>query len=245
MDLKSFASQSAPGPFLKINEDACEFDFTSKLYMIFDGFGGSGIGDIAVTNLKKNLKNFFLNLNRDPNSTLPFFYSPKYLLEANVLINAMLYSHDLLLKENYKKDLSKRAGASSILMTQSEEILTVISVGNCCVYLERAGELNKILVEDNYYYLGDDSHDAHLRLMPMSGFGLFPDLYYQVKEVRINSGDKIIAMTDGAYGHLGQNEILNTINSNSLDLDEKINKIFELSNKRGNLDNQSVMILEF
>lgn len=44
MKLKSYAAKTHQGPYLEINEDGYEFDFENELYMILDGFGGSGIG---------------------------------------------------------------------------------------------------------------------------------------------------------------------------------------------------------
>lgn len=103
MRLKSFSAHSDQGPYLQINEDSYDFDLDNNLYMILDGFGGVGVGDIAISSLKENIKKFYTQVSEDPDATLPFFFSPKYLLEGNALINSILYSHNLLVKENMKK----------------------------------------------------------------------------------------------------------------------------------------------
>lgn len=245
MKLKSFTAQSDQGPFLQINEDAYDFDIENDLFMLFDGFGGVGCGDIAVTQLKENIKKFYTQITADPDSTLPFFYSPKYLIEGNALVNAMLYTHDSLVRENFKKEIALRAGASGIFAAKAESVLTLSSVGNCIAYLYRRGSLKKIFIEDSFKFLSNDDYESHLKTMPLSGFGLFPDLYYQVKEIRLFEDDKVLLMTDGAYGRLNEDEIRDIISNPKIENKSKITELFSLSNSRGNMDNQSVMILEF
>ncbi len=245
MRIKSFVAESDQGPYLQINEDAYDFDIENNLYMVFDGFGGVGIGDVAVNNLKENMKKFYTQVAEDPDSTLPFFYSPKYLIEGNALINAMLFTHSTLVKDNLSKEVSSRGGASGIFAAKADSILTLASVGNCCAYLCRKGSIKKIFIEDSYKFLSNDDYESHLKTMPMSGFGLFPDLYYQVKEVRLFDGDTIVLMSDGAYSRVSEDEIKAIITNSSLKHKEKITELFALSNSRGNLDNQTTMILEF
>ena len=245
MDLINFSVETHQGPFLNVNEDGFEFDFENEIFMIFDGFGGNNIGDKCVTNLQKNVNKFYKNFVLDRDSTLPFFYSPKYLLEGNALINAALFSHHELYKDNLSKDVSQRAGASSILAVKSESIISLLSIGNCRAYLVRKGAITPIFTEDSFRFLTRDKYESHLKNVPLSGFGLFPDLHYQVKEVRIAKDDKIVLMTDGVYGRLESEEIESSINKHCLNIKNKIQELFELSNTRGNLDNQTCMILEF
>lgn len=245
MELVSFSSESHQGPFLNVNEDGYDFDFDNNLFMIFDGFGGHGIGDKCVNDLKINIKKFFENFIVDRNSTMPFFYSPKYLLEGNALINSALFTHYELYKANTEKELSARAGASGIIITMSESIMTLLSVGNCRAYVMRKGKIINLFTDDSMQFLSKDNYNSHLKNIPMAGFGLFPDLHYQVREVRLVEGDRIITITDGVYGRVDDDEINAILLRPSMNLKSKIEELFKLSNDRGNLDNQSCSILEF
>jgi PPM family protein phosphatase len=245
MRIKSLSAESDQGPFLQINEDSYDFDLDNNLFMVLDGFGGVGIGDIAITKLKENIKKFYGQVAEDPDATLPFFFSPKYLLEGNALINSMLYSHNLLMKENMQKEISARAGASGVVMSKAESILTLASVGNCASYLYRKGIFKKIFIEDSFAFLSKNDYESHLKTMPLSGFGLFPDLYYQVKEVRLFEGDLIVLLTDGVYARLEEDEIKDIITNPRLEPKKKIAELFSMANGRGNIDNQTAMILEF
>jgi serine/threonine protein phosphatase PrpC len=245
MRLKTITAETHNGPYLELNEDGYDFDLDNNLYLVLDGFGGSGIGDDIVRQLKENLKHFYTRIAADPNSTLPFFYSPKYLIEGNAMINSMLYSHNLLMKNNMAKEISQRGGASGIVLSKADSILTMASVGNCNAYLYRKGVLKKVFIEDSFLFLSNDNYDSHLKTMPLSGFGLFPDLYYQVKEVRLFEGDMVLVMTDGVYARLLEDEVKAILSRPVSNQKLKIKELFDLSNQRGNLDNQTAMILEF
>lgn len=245
MQLKTISAETHAGPYLELNEDGYDFDLDNKLFMVLDAFGGSGIGDNVINLLKENIKHFYTNIVIDQDSTLPFFYSPKYLLEGNCLINALIFTNNLLMKENMIKDVSKRGGSSGIFAAKSESILTLASVGNCSAFLYRRGTLTRIFMEDSFRFLSNDNYDSHLKTMPLSGLGLFPDLYYQIKEVRLFEGDMIALMTDGVYARLLEDEIKDTMSRPDSSLKNKITDLFGLANRRGNLDNQTTMILEF
>jgi serine/threonine protein phosphatase PrpC len=62
MRLKTFSAKTHQGPYLETNEDGYDFDFENNLFMVFDGFGGSGIGDRIVENLKNEIKKFYTQI---------------------------------------------------------------------------------------------------------------------------------------------------------------------------------------
>lgn len=245
MQLKNFSAETHQGPFLNINEDGYDFDLDQELYMIFDGFGGNGIGDRIVGELKADIKKFFQNFVADRNATLPFFFSPKFTIEGNALINSALFSHEKLFKSNSAKPMAERGGASGILMTKFDSLVTLLFVGGCRGYLLRRGKLTSLCSEDTQRFISQDSLDSHLKNIPMSAYGLFPDLYYQVKELKVIEGDKIVLMTDGIYGRLDDEEVAASVSQYTVDIKTKVHQLFQLSNQRGNLDNQTCMILEY
>ncbi len=245
IDLKSFATRTDKGPYLQINEDSVEVDLVNKLYMIFDGFGGSSIGDKAVFLVQDTIKKFYTRIAGDPDATLPFFYSPKYLLEGNALINAMEYAHFLLKKDNKDKEMDSKGGSSCIAISQADNILTVASTGNCIGFIYSRGNMRVISEPDNFELISGDFYDKEFVTAPASGFGLFNDLQLKVNEIRINEGDRILLLSDGVYARVDHQEVQDIILSEGTKSSDKIDKLFELANKRGNMDNQSALLLNF
>jgi PPM family protein phosphatase len=245
MRLRAYAAKTHQGPYLQINEDGYEFDFENDLYMLFDGFGGSGIGDRAVESLKQDIKNFYTQISRDPNATMPIYHNPKNLLEGNAILNSMMNAHQKLYEANQQKSLNQRAGASGLIAVRSESVIVLVGVGNCRAYHFRQGKLAKVIMEDTMQYLSKDQFDLRFRTSPMNAFGMYSELTYQLREVRLTEGDKIIALSDGIFAHLEEEELLYALNRTAPDAQERVNSLLKLSNSRGNLDNQTAMILEF
>ncbi len=245
IELKSYASRSDKGPYLQINEDNIEVDLVNKLYMIFDGFGGSSVGDKAVYLVQDTIKKFYTRIAGDPDATLPFYYSPKYLIEGNALINAMEYAHFLLKKENKDKDMNSRGGTSCIAVSQAENILTLASTGNCLGIIYSRGNTRIVSVPDNFELISRDFYDKEFVTAPASGFGLFNEIHINVSEVRVNEGDRLLLLSDGVYGRVDQDEIKDIVLSEGHKASDKIDMLFDLANKRGNMDNQSALLLNF
>lgn len=245
IDLKSFASRTDKGPYLQINEDNVEVDLVNKLYMIFDGFGGSSIGDKAVYLVLDTIKKFYTRIAGDPDATLPFYYSPKYLIEGNALINAMEYAHFLLKKENKEKEMDSRGGASCIAVAQAENLLTLASTGNCLGLVYSKGQMKVVSSPDNFELISGDFYDKEFVTAPASGFGLFNELHLNISEVRINSGDKVVLLSDGIYSRINYKEVKDIILSEGQRASDKIDMLFDLANKRGNMDNQSALLLNY
>lgn len=245
MRLKAYAAQTHQGPYLQVNEDGYDFDFENELFMVVDGFGGSGLGDRATEKLKNEIKTFYTQISDDPNATMPLYYNPRNLLEGNAILNSMMNAHQNLLRSNLERPVNQRAGASAIVAVKADSLMVLVGVGNCCAYHFRKGKLSKVIVEDTFQYLSKDQFDLRFRTTPMNAIGMYPELGHQMREVRLAEGDKIILLTDGVYAQLNDDELLYTLNKSSPDANERVNSLLKLSNSRGNTDNQTAMILEF
>lgn len=245
IELKSYGMQSHQGPHLNLNEDLVDADLVNNLFMLVDGFGGSNIGDRAAMMIRDTLKRSYTKIAVDPEATLPFFYSHKYLIEGNALINAFQTAHQNVNRDNEKKSLDNRGGGSVIAAAIAENILTLVSTGNCVAYLYRKGHLSIEVLPDSLAGLSRDSYQSYLHSVPMSGIGLFEDLHYNVRELKVTEGDVVIMLTDGAYSRLNTEEIKYIVETNLESELDAIKELFRLSNDRGNLDNQSAVILQF
>ncbi len=245
IELKSYGMQSHQGPHLNLNEDLVDADLVNNLFMLIDGFGGSNIGDRAAMMIRDTLKRSYTKIAVDPDATLPFFYSHKYLIEGNALINAFQTAHQNVNRDNEKKNLDNRGGGSVIAAAVAENILTLVSTGNCVAYLYRKGHMSIEVLPDSLAGLSRDSYQSYLHSVPMSGIGLFEDLHYNVRELKVTEGDVVIMLTDGAYSRLNTDEIKYIVETNLESELDAIKELFRLSNDRGNLDNQSAVILQF
>ncbi|MCB9060755.1 MAG: protein phosphatase 2C domain-containing protein [Halobacteriovoraceae bacterium] len=245
MNIDSYAAITNQGPFLNLNEDDIEVDLANELYLIFDGIGGVGIGDISVQEVKKYISTFFTRVSGDPDSTLPFFYNEKFTIEGNALLNALHCAHIKLKESNIQKTYSQRGAVSLGAVALSENVINVASVGNCCVKLYKKGKVETLIRPDTLNDISKDDHHHGNLSCPMNALGLFDKLHFEMKEIKADKGDQLILMTDGVYNYIENQELVFILQKDGLNLKEKINELMSLANSRGNLDNQSCIILKF
>ena len=245
IDLKSYAAQTDQGPYLQLNEDDHLVDPDNGLFMVLDGFGGGGIGDKSTELAKEAVGKFFTRIGDDPDSTMPFFYSEKYLLEGNALINAMHHAHRIVREHNAERSIEKRGAVSVAAVARAENLVTFVSCGNSVAYLCRKGMIEQFISPDSLGTLIFERHVHNFMSCPMSAIGLFKDIHLQIRELRVQPGDQIVLMTEGAYSCLGPKEIKHTVVDNHLLDQEKISVVFELANSRGNISNQTMVLMQY
>lgn len=245
IQLSSYAFKSSPGPILKTNEDLVEVNLVNNIFMIFDGFGGVGIGDLAVNYVREKVLDFYTSACSDPDSTLPYFYDPKYKIELNVLMNGIYHVHKEFMKDNMSRQAGVRAGMSFIIGLYVDNLFMTVSVGNCLCFARKKEKLTRITKPDTLEDSNLHGSDIALNLYPSNAFGLYNKPQFNISEFKINPGDQIILCTDGIYAYLSNEEINYILSKNFLTNSQRVQEILDLSNLRGNWDNQSFILLNF
>lgn len=243
--LKSYAAKTDQGPCLEINEDDIYTDITNNLFLLFDGFGGAGVGDVAVSQMKDKISSFYSKIGGDPDSTMPFVFNSRYLLEMNSLINSSLMAHESLMKENEAKEMHQRGGSSMAGGVLCGNIFNVMSIGNTICCLIRDSKVQIVANPDCMTPPWMDTYQPQFHTAPLNALGLFTKLGYEVKEVRIKEGDCIIMMSDGVYARILPKDLREIVGNQKMKESEKVDKLFALANERGNRDNQSTIVLRF
>jgi serine/threonine protein phosphatase PrpC len=245
LNLKKYSFVCEKGPFLDLNEDDIDIDLKNDLFMVIDGFGGGNIGQETSRKIKEIVSQYYSKITGDSDATMPFFFHSKYLLEGNALINGLLKAQKIIYNENKSKDLSSRGGASIVSAVLSDNIMTFVSVGNCCSILIRDRGIQFISSPDSYEVVLSNGHQKFFANFPLNGLGLFDVLSFDIKELKLFQGDVVLMLTDGAYNRLKLSELNNIFSFYNLNNKQKIKRIFDLVNGRGNHDNQSCLVLEF
>jgi len=243
IEIQSYFAKTHQGPYLNLNEDDILVDLENRLFAVFDGFGGSSIGDQAVDLCKNKVEGFFSKVSADPDATMPYFYSPKYLLETNALINSTFLAHEAILAENSKREMNERGGVSSLLAMISENILSLVAVGNCAAFLYRNGRVSILSSPDCVSPIGSIEQNITNRTFPLVALGLYEDLNPKAWEVNLQAGDKVILLSDGVFSRLGIEDLRLSLDSNTSDEHAAVKSLLSQANDRGNLDNQSAIIL--
>ncbi len=245
MEVRKMYSYSNQGPYLQVNEDSYSADILNGLFVVYDGFGGGGVGDKAVTEASINITTVYKRLGLDEEITMPFYYNYKYLLEGNALINAVHYAHKELYKKNQELNLNKRGGVSLAGLSLSENLGTFVGVGNCRLYLCRNGRPYVIYRGDSLLNVSKDLLELDNKTIPLNALGLFEVLNPSVFEFKIIEDDLVFLCSDGVYSKVSEDEINYASISYKNELSKMAEYLVSLANSRGNYDNQTMLILEF
>lgn len=237
--------KTTTGPQLKVNEDLVDVNLMNNIFIIADGFGGVGIGDIAVRVIKDNIIDFYTNSSSDPDATLPYFYDPKYIVELNVLVNAVHHVFKGFIKENLSRPMNTRAGLSLLIGLYVDGLFMTISIGNCLGLLRRNNHMTSIVKPDTLEEVIYSEGNMATNLYPSDAFGLYPQLKLNISELKIKKADQVLLCTDGIYAYQTMNEIGYILSKVEHTNSVKIQELIDLSNVRGNWDNQSAILLNF
>jgi serine/threonine protein phosphatase PrpC len=244
IQLRNYGIKTHQGPYLTMNEDHYLLDHTHQLFLLFDGAGGPN-SLLATEKFQIDVKTMFAHFDGVGDATMPFFFNPKFLLETNALINSLQLAHKNLFKANQKISIQGRSLISFVGGFFSSSHMSLVSVGNVASYLFRKGHMNKLFYEDYLGHFSSDQFHQTQTTFPLGAAGLFEEMYVEVRELKLCRGDKVVCLTDGAYGRLSEQELKYIIDKPNQTHQEKVDEIFQMNNDRGNKDNQSVLILEF
>ena len=186
MKLKAYAGRTDQGPYLEVNEDFFDVDLAQNLFMLIDAFGGAGQGDICGEKIITHIKESYAVVSGDPDSTLAFFYAPQYLLEGNALANAVLSCHQVICQDNGQRKIVQKAGASGVFLSFAQNMVNVLSVGNCRVYHLSLGKMTKINQEDSLDFINPRTRESVK--VPLNAFGLYDYLHFGLKELKVMPG---------------------------------------------------------
>lgn len=243
IDIKSYYGKTHQGPYLNLNEDDIQINLEYKIFTVLDGFGGSSVGDKAIDLVKDKLESFFSKVSNDPDATMPYFYSPRYLIETNALVNSLFLAHNSLLDDNKTHEMNERGGVSILSGMISESILSLVSVGNCAGFLYRNNQISVISTPDCIAPVGRIEQNLLHKTFPLVALGLHEELTPKIWEINLLPGDKIVFLTDGVFSRLGLEDLKYAIDQEPNDNYLAVKNLFKAANDRGNLDNQSAIIV--
>lgn len=247
--VRAFGAVTDAGGVRPLNEDAYLAVPARQLFGVADGFGGNGIGDVAAKKCLEDVKYFVEHGLGDSEVTLPFIYRRYYTNGANLIFNAFLYANQQLHLENQQRHINARGGASVMFVFFEGRHMTLANVGSCGAYLVRKGQVQSLVKPRSYNHLkGVFQGSWNLKwTFPLMAMGQSNDLEPEIVEFMVEKGDLIFLSTDGVYPRLSEEDfaecfsILRGKESLDIAIHEQNQRLIEICQKKGNVDNQSLI----
>ncbi len=169
------------------------------LFVVADGFGGSGVGSQVSQTACEAVLGFLEKEAGDVEATLPFVLRSYFSLAGNVLFNALIHANRKVSLLNRGKSLNEKGGASVLAAFLDEDLFAIGSVGGCTAWLIRNGQSTELVAPRTYARLCDpfDTDPDPQMAAPLMAMGMSDDLEPEIIEFRVKPGDQVLLHSDG------------------------------------------------
>jgi serine/threonine protein phosphatase PrpC len=247
----SFAAATDAGRIRPLNEDRYVADPELGFFVVVDGMGGHASGEIASATIAEALMASIRQTSADSDHTWPFGLDPQLSALANRL-QVAIRSANRQLAARVQLDASMNgSGATLAAALFGGGQIAVSNVGDCRVYLLRAGRLTQItrdhsLVAEQVALGLIDSDEARrhpLRHVVTRAVCGDASIAVDIWELPVERADRVLLCSDGIHGMLTDAELAERTGA-SRPLDEICAGLVGAANERGGPDNATAVLVE-
>ena len=233
------------------NEDSFFIDPDSCFFIVADGMGGHGHGEIAsriaVDAMRDSLQ---LSANRD--MPLRALNGGADHAAAERLRSAVEAGHRKVLAAVEEEPSLAGMGTTVVGVLLSAGAAAIAHVGDSRVYRLAAGELSQ-LTEDHTWvneqvaagYLTEEQARSHpLKNVVTRALGGEPEVRVSLQEIELAVGDVVLLCSDGLSGMLSDAEIRKEMALGE-GPDAICRNLVQAANRRGGHDNTTVIVIAF
>ena len=215
------------------------------IFVVADGFGGSGPGAAAAKSACESVVGFLEKEAGDLEATMPFVLRSYFSLAGNVLFNALVHANRKAVASNHKKNIHERGGASVIAGFLDDGLMALANVGGCTAWLFRNDQMTELVIPRSYARLCDPvSKDPGEGLnIPLAALGIGDDLEPEIVEFRVSAGDWLLLQSDG-LNQEARDELME-IRRQGLAAQDSVEKINGVLKNRTFQENASASVVLF
>jgi serine/threonine protein phosphatase PrpC len=135
----------------------------------------------------------------------------------------------------------------------SEDVASLVSVGDSRAYLWRENEV-KLLTRDDVWlnetWVRRSFTEEQLQRIPLKNvlskaIGSKEDVEFPIQEVQLAEGDLILLCSDGLHGLVEPDQMANVLKEKEGDLAGICDALVRLANEAGGKDNITVVVIKF
>lgn len=225
------------------NEDACFVIPKNKVYILADGVGGNNSGEIASRRAVSGIAKY---VESHPLDDVQTFRTVKtYFNDCVQQIN-----YDIL--KDSKEIIENRGMATTLVVSYfTGDKMYVMNIGDSRAYILRDGEFEQI-TEDHTYVnslikagiISEEEAERHenknmITRAVGADYSVEPDFF----SVDIKAGDIILMCTDGLYGEVRDDKIIEMLSQNE-SMGTICADLVDTANMNGGADNITIICLK-
>jgi serine/threonine protein phosphatase PrpC len=234
------------------NEDSYRILDSLNLYVLSDGMGGEAHGEVASALAVETIVKFCTDSKQDSDVTL-LGGTPDNFGEKTKRLQSAVRQANLNIYESAQKNPAQRGmGATVTTVWASQEKLSVAHVGDSRAYLLRMGNLQQLTSDHSLVaeqvrrgiITLQQAEESEMQSVLLRALGAHPDVEVDVDEVGIFPGDILLLCSDGLSRMVTEPEIAGTLQAENRPT-AAAQKLVDLANDRGGLDNVTVVVVRF
>lgn len=233
-------------------EDGLVVDPARRAFVVLDGMGGQRTGDWAIQVLQRSFQDF---------PPIPHSHAPILQREQCPLFQAFHQGH--LLVETFNQQHRASVGATAAGILVHGEDVHIAHIGDCRVYLRRAGQLHRCTVDhtliEEYHRiriareqgleegeplpmeLSEDQQHYHNIIMRSLGFSPAEVAW---SRRRLLQGDVLLLCSDGIWKELPPEVLEQMMLQPMPSLQHRADSLVQAVMQRGAPDNLSLILVE-
>lgn len=232
------------------NEDSFNYDVEHGFFLVADGMGGHGNGEVASSLTIEAASDFLQHAEESVSGEGNETGTGDSV--SRTLRLAIEAGHDKVVGAVAEDEALSGMGTTVVGLKLGPEFVSVAHVGDSRAYLLRNAGM-QLVTEDHTWvneqvkagYLSPDQARTHpLKSVVTRAIGGEHDVDVEVQELDVESGDCILLCSDGLTTMLTDEEIRSHL-AEETDLEDRCAALVQHANARGGVDNITVILLEF
>jgi PPM family protein phosphatase len=244
-----FAGETDVGMKRTHNEDNLYLPDEERLIMVADGMGGHAAGDLASKLAVETVSSFFHSTAEDARITWPFMIDRENRFDENRLVTGIKLANLKIFEMAQRDTRSRGMGTTLVTCLFCDDMVMVAHVGDSRVYVVRDGKVRQ-LTEDHsllndYIKMKriapeDVDRFPHKNVI-VRALGMKETVAVDMLREEPRIGDIYLLCSDGLSGMVDDNDLARVV-STEKDLDRCCEKLVEMANAAGGVDNITVAL---
>lgn len=232
------------------NEDFLFVPEEERLVMVADGMGGHAAGDVASRLAIETVEEFFRATAAEEDVTWPFAFDGENRRHENRLVTGIKLANLKIFEAAQRESRRQGMGTTIVAGFFCDDEIVLAHVGDSRIYRIRDGEIRQL--SEDHSLLNDyikmkrlDPEDAdrfpHKNVI-VRALGMKDSVAVDTQRRQPRVGDYYIFCSDGLSGMISDDEILRLVLSHRADLEAACQKLVDLANENGGVDNITVAL---
>lgn len=209
-----------------------------NLFIVADGMGGHNAGDYASKYCVQSVMDYITN--------------SKDVTAISILDNAIKYANKMLRQKSALDEALEGMGTTMVAATIFDKRMIVANIGDSRLYvlnnqikqITKDHSLVEIMVESGEINAKDARFHPNKNVVTRAIGGIDDNACADFFEVDLNEGDIVLLCSDGLSNMLGDDEILELVQSSSDDLEETGRNLIKQANDHGGKDNIAIILMK-